>query len=279
MYYLKTSSQQCASQPETALVADMNLWHERLAHVHVDGIRAMARSGVVNGLNIASTKHIVKCKGCVYGKNSRAPIPKSSGERVKGILDLVHTDVCGPFPEESLGGSLYFVSFVDDYTRYAWIYPIATKADVFATFKKWLASAENLHQRKLKVLTPGKCFRKWMSEGKLRVLQSDNGGEYLSTAMKTFLEERGIVHRLTAPGNPHQNGVAERMNRTLVELVRSMLHHKGLEKHFWAEALAVAVHVRNRVTTRGLRSTTTPYQLMFDRKPNLSYLRVSGSRC
>ena len=89
----------------------------------------MVRNGIVEGINLSTTKHLVRCKGCVYGKASRALIPKSPGERAKGILDLVHTDVCGPFTEESLGGSLYFVSFVDDYSRYAWIYPIASKSD------------------------------------------------------------------------------------------------------------------------------------------------------
>ena len=256
LYCLKTSSQPCSAPSHTALVADMNLWHERLAHVHVDGIRNMVCNGVVEGINLSPTKHLVRCKGCVYGKASRAPIPKSPGERAKGILELVHTDVCGPFPEEPLGGSLYIVSFVDDHSRYAWIYGIDSKWDVFPTFKKWLASAENLHRRKLRVVTSGKQLRKWIGEGRpdqtsheggLKVLQSDNGGEYLSGQMKSFVERHGITHRLTAPGNPHQNGVAERINRTLVELVRSMLHQKGLPKHFWAEALAVAVHVRNRV--------------------------------
>ena len=290
LYCLKTLSQACDpgtdSHTHTALAADMNLWHQRLAHVHVDGIRNMVRSGVVEGVNIDTTKHVGKCKGCVYGKSSRAPIPKLNAHRASGILDLVHTDVCGPFPEESLGGSLYFVSFIDDCSRYAWVYPIATKADVFSTFTNWLASAENLHKRKLKVLTSGKRLDKLMGESgqgdspaKLRVLQSDNGGEYISAKMKLFLEKRGISHRLTAPGNPHQNGVAERMNRTLIELVRSMLHHKDLPKHFWAEALAVSVHVRNRVTTSGLSSKSTPYEILFGRKPNLSYLRVFGSRC
>ena len=138
---------------------------------------------------------------------------------------------------------------------------------MFPTIKKWRSSAENLHRRKLRVLTPGKKLRKWIGdgstaqtshEGGLKVVQSDNGGEYRSRQMKSFLEKRGITHRLTAPGNPHQNGVAELINRTMVELARSMLHQKGLPKHFWAEALAVAAHVRNRATTRGLSSRTTP---------------------
>ena len=181
----------------------------------------------------------------------------------------MHTDVCGPFPVESLGGSKYFVSFFDDHSKFAWIYPIQSKSDVFAKFKAWLEMVENQHGTKLKIFRPGKT---------LKVLQSDNGGDYISSRMMRLLEKRGIKHRLTAPRNPHQNGVAERLNRTLIELVRSMLHQKGLPKTFWAEALNTAVHIRNRVTTRGLSAKTTPFEVLFGRKPNLSYLRVFGSR-
>ena len=129
---------------------------------------------------------------------------------------------------------------------------------------------ENFHELKLGT---------FQFDAKLKALHSNNGGEYLSLQMQEFLRSRGIQHRLTAPGNPHQNGVAERLNRTLVELVRSMLHHKQLPKTLWAEALSVAMHVRNRVTTRGLPYNTTPYEIVYGKKPNLSYLRVFGSRC
>ena len=251
-------------------VADINLWHQRLAHVHVDGIRHMYRNNVVDGMQIDMKKEVSRCESCVYGKSTRAPIPQQGRTRAEKVLDLVHTDVCGPFPVKSLGGSKYFVSFVDDHSKFAWIYPIQAKSDVFGKFKVWLAMAENQHDREVKMLNPGKT---------LKVLQSDNGGEYISSRMIRYLEERGIRHRLTAPHNPHQNGIAERLNRTLVELVRSMLHQKGLPKSFWAEALNTAVHIRNRVTTRGLSSKTTPFEVLFGRKPNLSYLRVFGSRC
>ena len=258
------------SSPAIALTADLNLWHRRMAHVHTTGIRDLVRKDVVEGIKVDLKKDIVRCEACVYGKSTRAPIPKSGGARAVNILDLVHTDVCGPFPVPSLGNSLYFVSFVDDRSRFAWVYPIQAKSDVFDTFKTWLVMVENIASKRLKVL-------QWSK--RLKTLQSDNGGEYLSNAMTRFLENRGIQHRLTTPYNPHQNGVAERMNRTLCELVRTMLHHKQLPKTFWAEALNVAVHVRNRVTTRGLSSRTTPYEILYDRKPNLSYLRVFGSRC
>ena len=92
----------------------------------------------------------------------------------------------------------------------------------------------------------------------LKPLRSDNGGEYLSTTFKSFLLEHGISHQLTVAYTPQQNGVAERINRTLLNMVRSMLHHKSLPKHFWAEALSTAFYVVNRVTSRSLPPDTTP---------------------
>ena len=265
------------------IAADLSLWHQRMAHVNAGGIRDMVKNGVVEGVNLDLKSDASECTACVYGKSTRAPVPRQGGSRSSKILDLVHTDVCGPFPVESLGGSRYFLSFVDDYSRYAWIYPIKAKSEVFGRLKQWLSMVERMHETKVQTLQAGESLRNMIAPDSndkvVKVLQSDNGGEYLSTQMIQFLQERGITHRLTTPRNPHQNGVAERMNRTLVELTRSMLHAKQVPKSFWAEALNVAVHIRNRVTSHSLPSRTTPYEILFGRKPNLSYLRVFGSRC
>ena len=261
LYYLSTHHDTTrSSKVAAALTVSLDVWHQRLAHVHTDGIRDMVRKNVVKGINTNVSEKLPVCEGCVHGKSTRASVPKQGGERASGLLHLVHTDVCS-FPEESHGGSKYFVTFVDDYTRFSWVYSIAAKSDVFQTFKRWKTMVEN------------------QFDVKLKVLQSDNGGEYVSDEMGNYLEDNGIVARPTTPHNPHQNGVAERLNRTLTELIRSMLHQKGLEKSFWAEALAVAVHVRNRVTTHSLKCSTTPYEMLYHRKPDMSYLRVFGCRC
>ena len=101
----------------------------------------------------------------------------------------------------------------------------------------------------------------------------------MSNEFKKYLEDHGIHHQETTAYTPQQNGVAERMNRTLINLVRSMLHHKDIGKEFWAEALDTAVYVRNRVTSRGLPPNTTPHHLWHDEKPDISHLRVFGSKC
>ena len=247
---------------ETACVANMQLWHERMAHVHTSGISHMAKQGIVNGLTISpGGQKSTVCEGCVAGKMARAPIPKSSSTRATGLLDLVHTDIAGPMAVSSKGGARYFVTFIDDNSRWLTVYPLRLKSDCFAAFLKFRASVETHTGRKI------------------RALRSDGGGEYLSSEFKQFLHDKGIHHQQTCAYTPQQNGVAERMNRTLKDLVRAMLHHKRVSHEFWAEALSTATYIRNRVTSRGLPPNTTPFLLWFGRKPNVSHLRVFGSKC
>lgn len=97
--------------------------------------------------------------------------------------------------------------------------------------------------------------------------------------MQRLLESHELMHRLTSPGCPFQNGVTKRMKKTLFDIVRVKVFHRNLSKEFWAEALSVAAYIRSRVTTRGLSATTSPFELMFGNKPYLSYIRVFGCRC
>lgn len=117
------------------------------------------------------------------------------------------------------------------------------------------------------------------TDRKLKVLRSDNGGEYLCNYFKEHLSDHGIKHQLTTAYTPQQNGVAKRMNRTLMNLLRSIMHHKGVAKKIWAEALSTAVYVRNRVTSPSLPADTTPHQIWVGTTPNVSHMRVFVSKC
>lgn len=108
----------------------------------MDGIRAMVRKAVVSGILPNISRFVPTCTACVFGKISRTPISKKVGDRCRRILDRVHTDVCGKLPVESIGGSRYFVRFMDDHSRYCWVYSIRSKSDVFKTFVKWLTMVE-----------------------------------------------------------------------------------------------------------------------------------------
>ena len=139
----------------------------------------------------------------------------------------MHGDVWGLALVRSLGGSHYYVTFIDDSTRKVWVYFFKNKSDVFATFKKWKAEVEN--QTGLSV----------------KSLRTDNDGEYESQEFKEFCAEKGIRMIRTVPGRPEQNGIAERMNRTLNERARSMRLHAELPKTFWVNAINTAVYLIN----------------------------------
>ena len=145
---------------------------------------------------------------------------------------MVHSDVCGPMPHQSLGDASYFISFIEDSTRKVWAYPIRTKDRVFSIFSEWLAMVENETDRKLK------CLR------------TDNGGEFKSHEFVKFCRERNIRCEYTAPYSPELNGIAERMNQTIQERVVSMIQHSELSDGFWAEALLTAIHIINMSPSR-----------------------------
>ncbi len=109
-------------------------------------------------------------------------------------------------------------------------------------------------------------------------MRSDGGGEYMSSEFKAFLEDNGIHHQQTCAYTPQQNGVAERMNRTLKDITRSMLKYKNAADEFWAEAVVTAAYIRNRMTSRSLPKNKTPFHLWFGKPPNISHLRMFGSK-
>lgn len=185
-------------------------------------------------------------------------MPHSSAHRTTQPLELIHSDVCGPLHVPSIGGkAIYFVTFIDDFTRYTVIYPIRRKDEVFDHFQTYKAWAET-------------------STGKrIRCLRSDGGGEYNSNTFDEFLRTCGITRQVTPAYTPEHNGVAERANRTLMEMVRSMLHNAHLPHGFWGLALATATYLRNRSPTRALQQMT-PYEAWTGRKPSLKDLRVFG---
>ncbi len=149
------------------------------------------------------------------------------------------------------------------------------KSETFECFKKFHMYAEKHTGQKVK--TVNIIQRTKMNLEQVKALRTDNGGEYISNKFKEYLLLHGIEHQLTIAYTPQQNGVAERMNRTLLDLVRSMLHTAKVSKSLWAEALATAVYIRNRVTSRALPDNTTPYNRWMSKQPDLSHLRIFGS--
>ena len=238
--------------------SDLELWHRRYGHLGITNLKKLVNSNMVEGFKGTLTGKLDVCEPCAYGKQHRAPFPVSK-TCSKEVLELVHTDVCGKMEVKSLSGNEYFVTFIDDKSRYIWVYFLKYKSQVFQTFLDWKALAENEYEKRLKTL------------------RSDRGGEYVSGEFEEYLTQNGIHHDKTVAHTPEQNGVAERANRTIVETVRSMLADGKLEKHFWAEAVNTAVYLRNRSPTVAVEGKT-PHEALTGKKPQAQALRVFGAQ-
>ena len=153
------------------------------------------------------------------GEQKRAPF-KWRGSKSTEPLELVHSDVCRKMNTPSLGRGECFYTFIDDYTHYTWVYVLKQKSKTFDKFQNWKALIQT------------------ESKQKLKVLRTDQGGEYTSAEFETFFQSVGVHHELTVPKTPEQNEVTKRMNQTLVKSVRSMLSDANLPQTFWAEVVS-----------------------------------------
>ncbi|GBM94626.1 Copia protein [Araneus ventricosus] len=234
------------------------LLHKRLGHRNINSIKQLVKDNLADGIQLDNCQHIGDCIHCIKNKLSEFPYPKEAKYRAAHPLDLVHSDLCGPMPTQSVNGKYYFFTFVDDYSRYSMIYLLSKKDEVLSKLKEYIAMTRNKFGRMLKVL------------------KSDNGGEYIGKEIEDFLKEQGIVHQFTVPYSPQQNGVSERKNRTLIEMTRCLLSEANLPQRFWAEAAMTATYLQNHLPTKP--KGKTPYELWTNRKPNLSHIRVFGCK-
>lgn len=238
------------------------LWHQRLGHISKNKFLKLKSNKIVD--DIIHIESIIPsdslCEACINGKQTRLSFNKAKDKNyVNRPLFIVHTDVCGPITPTTLNNKNYFVLFVDQFTHYCVTYLITYKSDVFSVFKDFVAKSEANFN----------C--------KLVNLYSDNGREYLSTEMKNYCIEKGITYHLTVPGTPQQNGVSERMVRTITEKARTMLNGAKLDKVFWGDAVLTAVYLINITPTKALKESQTPFELWHNRKPSIKYLKVFGS--
>ena len=268
------------SNPEYALVANLDPLHHHLEHGNATGIKAMAKNGV-KGIDRVKTD-ISHCVGCTVAKGPRAPLHKHDQSRASQLLEIVHSDIIGPLKVPSIGGARYIITFTDDYSNWTVQYTIRNKSEALDRFKKYKAAAERHTAKVLKNLHVHEYMNygdDMADQNKFKILRSGNGGKYLSNDFKTFLKENGIKYKHLVAHPPQQDGVSKCTNRIPLNLVRTMIHEKRIEKRFWAEAFATAVYVCNRVTSCTLPPDTTPFHIWHKAKPNLSQLREFGAKC
>ncbi|KAH9138125.1 hypothetical protein AeRB84_017508 [Aphanomyces euteiches] len=239
----------------SATPTQADLWHARLGHISVKYTAKTCQ--YTDGIELDDCKHAF-CESCLAGKQSRLPFPKRSLSTTSEPFALVHSDICGPMRHPALRDrSWYFITFTDDYSRYGFVFFLKNKSDALQCFKEFTAYCRTQFD------LPVRCLR------------SDNGGEYFSNLFSEFLLENGIQHDATVPHTPQQNGVSERMNRTLVECARSLLHFCKAPLRFWAEAVSHAMYLQNR-TFSASTPGTTPFEKLWKSKRDLGNLCIFG---
>jgi len=211
LFYLseESSPEACTASKDEQI----KTWHERLGHLNAKDITSMWKTHVANGIKLDAKPTSINCGTCAAGKLSSS-LFSTRNKRASGLLDIIHTDVCGPMRTKSEGGARYFVTFIDDYNRWCEVYFMKNKNEVAEKFQEFMKMAENQTGRRIKAV------------------QSDNGKEYCNSDLDNLFKERGIRRRLTVTHTPEQNGVAERKNRTLVEAARCMIIQSGLPPSF-----------------------------------------------
>jgi transposase InsO family protein len=204
-------------------------------------------------------RKLKQCDACILGKHRKQPFHDSTSRACRK-LEPIHSDLCGPMHVPSANGNKYIMSFIDDYTRMCWVYLLKDKSQAFETFKNFHVWIQN------------------EAQSHIGSLHTDNGREYTSNEFESYLHQHGIKHQTTVPYNPQQNGVAERMNKTLLNMVRSMMFFKNVKLMFWDDAILCAVYVKNKCPYHAIKNKT-PYEMWYGHIPSVRHLRVFGSTC
>ncbi|CAM8998933.1 unnamed protein product [Rhodiola kirilowii] len=252
LYHVSLSPELNVVHASAKNLDETKLWHARLGHIGNKGLFHLFKNGLIK----KKPCDIDFCEICVLGKKTAHAFGKSK-MTVNEKLEYVHSDLWGPAQVATAGGRNYFVSFVDHYSRRVWIYLLKSKTEVLDCFKSWKLSVES--ETDLKV----KCLR------------TDNGLEFCNKLFDDFCAENGIKRHLTVPYTPQQNGIAERMNRTLLEKARCMLISSGLKSSMWGEAVTCAAYLINRSPCSAI-DFKVPLEMWLNKKIHLEHLRPFG---
>lgn len=237
----------------------LDLLHARMGHL--GGAATKLLPNAVEGITFDSTAQLSQCEPCIIAKHARIPHPATES-RSTFLLELVHSDLCGPFPVQTPHGKNYFVVFLEDFSNVVDIQLLATKDQALEAWrivqKRW--------ENKL--------------DAKVKIFRSDNGGEFIGADFSAALAADGIERQLSAPYAHQQNGKAERIIRTIEGHMFAMLTTAQASLSLWGEATLAAGYLLNVSVTSTLPLNTTPFEV-FNKgvKPNLSHLRVWGVRC
>ncbi|GJZ09548.1 retrovirus-related pol polyprotein from transposon TNT 1-94 [Tanacetum coccineum] len=236
------------------------LWYCRLSHLNFSTLNKLAKDGLARGIPKLKFHKDHLCSACALGKSKKSSHQPKAKDTNQEKLYLLHMDLCGPMRVESINEKKYILVIVDDYSRFTWV--------------KFLRSKDEAPDAIIKCI---KNIQVHLN-ATVRNVRTDNGTEFVNQTLRDFYENVSISHQNSIARTPKQNGVVERQNRTLVEAARTMLIFSKAPLFLWAEALNTACYTQSRSLIR-LRYNKTPYELMHDKKPDLSFFHVFGSLC
>jgi hypothetical protein len=235
-------------------------FHRRCGHTNFKTIVMMSKSGILPPIKGQRTSPDAPCQTCMKGKMTRAPIPKKSMSKSEDAGDLIHSDLCGPMRTRSIQGNVYMVTYLDDFSGWTHLCFLKQKSQQLKAFKGFQMAFE----RQLGV--------------KIKRLRTDGGGEYSGNQAQEYLSENGIKWERSAPRTQQQNGRAERLNRTIMEMSRCLLIDARLPHGYWQYAATMAAYIRNRTPTSSNEDMATPFELLWDKKPDLCQLPLFGAK-
>lgn len=254
LYYLDEGSDEAALATGMSPSQELILHHRRLGHLSFASLSHMYPSRFKS-----CSRESLVCDACELAKHTRATYP-SRGLRSTQPFEVLHSDVWGPCEVHSISGHRWFVTFIDCYSRYTWLYLIKHKSHVFPVFRDLCALIQNQFGATIKTL------------------RSDNGTEYVNHEFEQFLATNGIMHQTTCVHTPEQNGVAERKNRHLVEVARSLMFTMNVPKFLWVEAIKTATYLINRMPLRVL-GHKTPAECLLKSNDFVVSPKVFGCVC
>ena len=243
----------------TGRESTLDLWHKKIGHMNTNGLTRLVNAKVVRGVPELERETDTVCGACCKGKQIKVQHKQIAEIRSTRILELVHMDLMGPISPESISSKRYIFVLVDDFSRYTLVDFLRNKSDAIDSFK---ILALQLKQQ----------------NGEIIQIKNDHGGEFQNEQFYQLCQSQGIRHQYAAPRTPQQNGVVEMKNKTLQEMAQAMLCGNNVPSGFWAEAIATACYVINRVYVKS-KTKTSPYQILKGKTPNLSHMHVFGCLC
>ncbi|GJW72466.1 putative ribonuclease H-like domain-containing protein, partial [Tanacetum coccineum] len=240
-----------------ATIDESKLWHRRLVHLNFKTMNKLVKGNLVRGLPSKLFENDHTCVACQKGKQHKVSYKSKTVNSISLPLHMLHMDLFGPTFVKSLIKNMYCLVVTDDFSRFTWVFFLATKDETSGILMNFITGIENLVDQKVKVI------------------RYDNGTEFKNRVMNQFCEMKGIKREFNVARAIERNGVAERRNRTLIEAAKTILPDSKLRTTFWAEAVDTACYVQNRVLVVKPHNKTL-YELFHGRTLALSFMRPFG---